>query len=101
MFRRPPRFTLDRSSAASDVYKRQILWLVFKHAVLGFDIRATGANARAAIFAGVPAFRTNLMVALMSGALAGLAGAIEVAGRTSYVTMDLSLIHISEPTRPY
>ena len=42
------------------------------------------------MFAGVPAFRTNLMVALMSGALAGLAGAIEVAGRTSYVTMDMS-----------
>ena len=26
MIRRPPRSTLDRSSAASDVYKRQDLW---------------------------------------------------------------------------
>src|SRR5678810_1465675 len=26
MIRRPPRSTLDRSSAASDVYKRQIYW---------------------------------------------------------------------------
>src|SRR5678809_1029676 len=26
MIRRPPRSTLDRSSAASDVYKRQITW---------------------------------------------------------------------------
>ena len=26
MIRRPPRSTLDRSSAASDVYKRQIVW---------------------------------------------------------------------------
>ena len=26
MIRRPPRSTLDRSSAASDVYKRQILY---------------------------------------------------------------------------
>ena len=26
MIRRPPRSTLDRSSAASDVYKRQLLW---------------------------------------------------------------------------
>jgi ABC-type uncharacterized transport system permease subunit len=67
-----------------------LLWLVFKHTVLGFDIRATGANARAATFAGVPALRTHLIVALMSGALAGLAGAIEVAGRTSYVTIDMS-----------
>jgi len=67
-----------------------VLWAVFRQAVLGFDIRATGANARAAAFAGVPALRTALLVALMSGALAGLAGAIEVAGRTGYVTMDMS-----------
>jgi ABC-type uncharacterized transport system permease subunit len=66
------------------------LWVVFKHTVLGFDIRAMGANARAAAFAGVPALRTAVGVALMSGALAGLAGAIEVAGRTGYVTMDMS-----------
>src|SRR5678816_1564279 len=29
MIRRPPRSTLDRSSAASDVYKRQTLFLLF------------------------------------------------------------------------
>jgi simple sugar transport system permease protein len=29
-------------------------------------------------------------VALLSGALAGLAGAVEVAGRASYVTLDMS-----------
>jgi ABC-type uncharacterized transport system permease subunit len=33
---------------------------------------------------------TVVLVALLSGALAGLAGAIEVAGRTSYVTLDMS-----------
>ena len=66
------------------------LWLVFKHSLLGFQIRATGANARAAAFAGVPALRTAVLVALLSGGLAGLAGAIEVAGRTGYVTLDMS-----------
>ncbi|MFM7971148.1 MAG: ABC transporter permease subunit, partial [Betaproteobacteria bacterium] len=45
---------------------------------------------RAAAFAGVPVTRTVTLVALLSGALAGLAGAIEVAGRTSYVTLDMS-----------
>ena len=49
-----------------------------------------GANARAAAFAGVPVTRTVVLVALLSGALAGLAGAIEVAGRTGYVTLDMS-----------
>src|SRR5690606_25025961 len=66
------------------------LWLVFKHTVFGFDVRAIGANPRAAAFAGVPPLRTMVVVALVSGALAGLAGAIEVAGRTSYVTLDMS-----------
>ena len=67
-----------------------LLWALFKYTVLGFDIRATGANVRAAAFAGVPVTRTVVLVALLSGALAGLAGAIEVAGRTGYVTLDMS-----------
>jgi len=67
-----------------------LLWVVFEHTVLGFDIRALGANARAAAFAGVPVARTVVLVALLSGSLAGLAGAIEVAGRTGYVTLDMS-----------
>ena len=67
-----------------------IVWAIFKYTVLGFDIRAVGANARAAAFAGTPVTRTVVAVALLSGALAGLAGAIEVAGRTSYVTLDMS-----------
>ncbi len=67
-----------------------LLWALFKYTVFGFDVRALGANPRAAAFAGVPPLRTLLCVALLSGALAGLAGAIEVAGRTSYVTLDMS-----------
>ena len=66
------------------------VWVLMKYTVLGFDIRAVGANARAAAFAGVPVTRTVVLVALLSGALAGLAGAIEVAGRTSYLTLDMS-----------
>lgn len=66
------------------------VWVLMKYTVIGFDIRAVGANARAAAFAGVPVTRTVVLVALLSGALAGLAGAIEVAGRTSYLTLDMS-----------
>jgi simple sugar transport system permease protein len=66
------------------------LWGLMKYTLLGFDIRAVGANARAAAFAGVKVTRTVVLVAMLSGALAGLAGAIEVAGRTSYLTLDMS-----------
>jgi simple sugar transport system permease protein len=67
-----------------------VVWVLMRYTVLGFDIRAIGANTRAAAFAGVPVTRTVVMVAMLSGALAGVAGAIEVAGRTSYVTLDMS-----------
>src|SRR5678816_1374082 len=47
MIRRPPRSTLDRSSAASDVYKRQIYTFAFG-ATLGigtlFYLAVNGAN---------------------------------------------------------
>lgn len=66
------------------------LWALMKYTVLGFDIRAVGANPRAAAFSGVSVTRTVVLVAMLSGALAGLAGAIEVAGRTSYLTLDMS-----------
>ncbi|CAA9418630.1 MAG: ABC transporter, permease protein 1 (cluster 11, riboflavin/purine nucleoside/unknown) [uncultured Ramlibacter sp.] len=67
-----------------------VLWAVLKFSTFGFDVRALGANARAAAFAGVPVTRTVVGVALLSGALAGLAGAVEVAGRSGYVTLDMS-----------
>ena len=66
------------------------MWAVLKYSTFGFAVRAVGANMRAARFAGVPVTATTLIVAAVSGAIAGLAGAIEVAGRTAYVTLDMS-----------
>ena len=67
-----------------------LLWALLERTTLGLQIRAVGANARASAFAGVAVGRTTVLVALQSGALAGLAGAIEVAGRAGYVTLDMS-----------
>ena len=69
MIRRPPRSTLDRSSAASDVYKRQVVAL---------DLAAAGRGVD-------------------HGAMQGARPRND--GRRG--DLDLSLIHISEPTRPY
>ena len=66
------------------------LAFVLRATTFGFETRAVGANARAARFVGVPVSRTMTIVALISGGLAGFAGAIEVAGRTGYVTLDMS-----------
>lgn len=67
-----------------------LLWALLRFSVWGYAVRAVGANARAAGFAGLPVARTTVAVALGSGALAGLAGAVEVAGRAGYVTLDMS-----------
>jgi simple sugar transport system permease protein len=67
-----------------------LLWLLLRGSTLGLEIRAVGSGARAAAFAGMPVAWVTVKVALMSGALAGLAGAVEVAGRAAYVTLDMS-----------
>jgi general nucleoside transport system permease protein len=67
-----------------------LLAFVMRYTTLGFEARAVGASARAAAFVGVPVARTIAIVAAISGGVAGLAGAIEVAGRTGYVTLDMS-----------
>ena len=58
--------------------------------VLGLEIRAVGENAAAARFAGIAVTRVMLIVGALSGALAGLAGACEVAGLKGYLTSDMS-----------
>jgi simple sugar transport system permease protein len=57
---------------------------------LGFEMRAVGSNPRAAGFLGMQVGGVMIKTAIISGALAGLAGVAEVAGRTSYVTLDMS-----------
>jgi len=66
------------------------LWVLLQRTTTGFEIRAVGANPGAAGFAGMPVGWVTVKVALLSGALAGLAGAVELAGRTGYVTLDMS-----------
>ena len=70
MIRRPPRSTLDRSSAASDVYKRQEV-----------DIYQELIE------------NNSLAIKLMNSDIEDI--------KKEYAELVLSLIHISEPTRPY
>jgi simple sugar transport system permease protein len=58
--------------------------------VFGLSARAVGLGTPAARHAGVPVGRVLLLTAMLSGALAGLAGAVEVTGLKGYVTTDLS-----------
>jgi simple sugar transport system permease protein len=67
-----------------------VMWWVFARTTLGFKIRAVGHNPAAANYAGMKVGQTILIAAVISGALAGLAGAGEVGGVRFQVTSDLS-----------
>ncbi|WP_417815776.1 ABC transporter permease [Thalassospira alkalitolerans] len=66
------------------------LAIFVKRTVWGFEIRAVGENAAAAKFSGISVTKTMVLVAMLSGGLAGLAGVSEVAGTRGYLATDLS-----------
>ena len=65
-------------------------WLVLYRTPLGFRWRATGENFVAAHLAGLRPARATMSAMLVSGALAGLAGGIEVAGVTGRIYEQFS-----------
>lgn len=56
-----------------------VWWLLWKTTV-GFELRTVGANPNAARYAGVNITRSIILSMALSGALAGLAGTVEVLG---------------------
>ena len=129
MIRRPPRSTLDRSSAASDVYKRQAQAQKIATVVLQFGEKNPGMarvmvgdalvfeherlTARMSQFFDrvESQLRQSLRLAAEAAGSAtptvdaqGLASALTalLVGRLPrYARSGLSLIPLSEPTRPY
>lgn len=57
-----------------------VLWFVLTRTAFGLKMRAVGLGPEAARFAGIRVERTTLVVALVSGGIAGLAGVSEIAG---------------------
>jgi simple sugar transport system permease protein len=67
------------------------LWYVFARTLWGFRLRAVGAGPRAAEISGrIDARRMGAMALLGSGALAGLAGGVEVSGVSYALFQNLS-----------
>jgi ABC-type uncharacterized transport system permease subunit/basic membrane lipoprotein Med (substrate-binding protein (PBP1-ABC) superfamily) len=61
-----------------------VYWLLFK-TTLGFEIRAVGANPRAARTAGISVARSFILAMAISGGLAGMAGAHDILGVIHYM----------------
>jgi simple sugar transport system permease protein len=61
-----------------------LLSVILRYTTLGFRLRAVGENSTAARFAGMPVGRTAVITLAMSGALAGLAGGIQISAVPAY-----------------
>ncbi len=57
-----------------------LVWLVLWRTTFGYRLRAAGAEARAARYAGIHVERSLVVAMLIAGGMAGLAGAVEVSG---------------------
>jgi len=67
-----------------------IAWWVLSRSSTGLRVRAVGLSPHGARFAGIKVERTLLRVALVSGAIAGIAGVSEVAGIQFRLTEGVS-----------
>ena len=68
------------------IFLAVFLWFSLKYTRAGFAIRAVGASAEAAEAVGISPTKTLLQTFLLSGALCGLAGAIQICGVTYYLS---------------
>ncbi len=67
-----------------------IIALLLKRSRLGYEIRVVGANPKTAELAGMSSLKTILLVMLVAGGLAGIAGAGEIAGVQHRLRMGFS-----------
>lgn len=63
-----------------------VVWFYLSATVGGFQLRAVGAGAPAAEASGISINKTVAATFLLSGALAGLAGAVQMCGATYYLS---------------
>jgi ABC-type uncharacterized transport system permease subunit len=67
-----------------------LLWLALGNTRWGYQITTIGGNRRAAEFAGIPVTKNIITVMLISGAIAGIAGMIEVTGTAHRLSGTIS-----------
>ena len=97
MIRRPPRSTLDRSSAASDVYKRQAQEDLVNEEMSEIAKLKAELNEMRDKYLRIYAEFDNFKKRTSKERI----DLIKNAAQDTLTALLLSLIHISEPTRPY
>src|SRR5262245_31522757 len=57
-----------------------VYWIIINRSTLGFEVRAVGFNPEGARYGGISVARNYFLAMAISGAFAGLAGAIDIVG---------------------
>lgn len=65
-------------------------WVLFNKTVWGYETAYVGSNPNSSSYAGIPAQRRILVTMLLSGAIAGVAGVIEVSGTVNRLQLGIS-----------
>jgi general nucleoside transport system permease protein len=82
--------TAVHAGALVAVFAAVAVAVVLGRTVWGYKIKVIGENARAARYAGFSIPRNIIAVMLLSGALAGLGGMVEVSGTVHRIQADIS-----------
>ncbi len=72
--------TLFHSGAILALVLAVVVYVLLWRTTIGYRIRAVGLNPSASRYAGIPVSRYAVLALALSGALSGLAGAVEVTG---------------------
>jgi ABC-type uncharacterized transport system permease subunit len=67
-----------------------IFSVIMQNSIWGYEVQSIGANKKAARFAGIPVKRHILLVLILSGAISGVAGFIEIAGVAHRLSASIS-----------
>lgn len=71
-----------------------LFYYVLWRTTLGYELRAVGYNGDAAEYAGINVSRNIVLTMMMSGAFAGLGGAVEILGTAKYMAIQGSFTNI-------
>ena len=63
-----------------------VMWIIIEKTTLGYQLKAVGFNKDAATFGGINANRSILTAMGISGALAGIGGAVQVLGMSARIS---------------
>jgi ABC-type uncharacterized transport system permease subunit len=72
-----------------------VFWLLLSRTTLGYEVRATGFNPDAAAYGGINVRRKYIQAMAISGAFAGLAGALDMLGYLfQYGVLDVQVSQV-------